>query len=162
MIPKEIPRESHNSMGAGERHHAPLRRIYKKLKVEYPNLDNPRTLALAVHELNNTAIPEGLIFTLLVFGTVPKIPLENVEHLASTQRERFAAMEKARKEMEQIVAKQRISLANKSRTKSMNMFTILPGSEVLVRREKCNESIESYKLYNYDDYKTAYIGMGTE
>ncbi len=60
VVPKEIPCESHNSMGAGERYHSPLRRIYKKLKIEYPNLDNKTTLALAVHGLNNTEILKDL------------------------------------------------------------------------------------------------------
>ncbi len=136
IIPKEIPCESNNSMGSGERYHAPLRRIYKKLKVEYSNLNNPTTLAIAVHGLNKTANPEGLLPTLLVFGTKPKIPLGNVEHLAPTQRERFSDMELARREIERIVAKERIALAKKTRTKGMNVFGILPGSEVLVHREK--------------------------
>ncbi len=116
------------------------------MKIEYPNLDNPTTLALAVHGLNNTANPEGLIPTLLVFGSVSKIPLGNVESLAPTQRERFAAMEAARKEMEKIVAKQMIALNNKNRTKSIDALTILPGSEVLVRREKSNEWMGPNKL----------------
>ncbi len=45
-------------------------------------------------------------------------------------------MEAARKEMESVVAKQRIDFAKKSRTKSMNASNILPRSEVLARREK--------------------------
>ncbi len=71
-------------MGARERYHSPLRRIYKKMKIEHLNLDNKTTLALEVHGLNNTANPEGLTPTLLVFGTLPKIPLGNFEHLAPT------------------------------------------------------------------------------
>ncbi len=153
IIPKEIPCESHNSMSVGERYYSPQRRIYKKLKIEYPNLDNPTTLALAVRGLNNTANPEGLIPALLGF-------LGNIESLAPTQRERFAAMEAARKEMEKIVTKQRIALDNKNRTKTMDALIVLPGSEVLMRREKSNDWMGPYKLYKYDDYKTACIDMG--
>ncbi len=126
-------------MGVGERYNASLRRIYKKLEMEYSNLDNPTKLALAVYGLNNTANPESLIDTLLLFGSMPKIPLTNVQSLAQTQRERFAAMEAERKEMEKIVAKQRIAVANKNRTKTMDALTILPGSEVLVSIEKSND-----------------------
>ena len=54
------------------------------MKIEHLNLDNKTTLALEVHGLNNTANPEGLTPTLLVFGTLPKIPLGNFEHLAPT------------------------------------------------------------------------------
>ncbi len=66
--------------------------------------------------------------------------------MAPTQRERLAAMETARKEMESIVDKQRIDLAKKSRTKSMNAFNILPGSGVLVRRKK---GTNGWGLANY-------------
>ncbi len=78
-------------------------------------MENHVALSVAVHGLNNTANSEGLVPTLLVFGTTPKIPLGNVEHLCPNQRQRFEAMEKARKEMEVIVAKQRLKLALKPR-----------------------------------------------
>ncbi len=100
MIPKETPTESHNSLGSGERYHAPLRRIYQKIKIEYFTLANDVRLSVAVHALKNTAGPHGLVPTLLVFGTLPKIPLANVAHLAPDQRDRFAALEAARREME--------------------------------------------------------------
>ncbi len=66
IITKEIPCESHNSLGPGEHYHAPLRKIYKKIKVKQANRGNKLSLAIAFHGLNKTANPEGLIPSLLV------------------------------------------------------------------------------------------------
>ena len=71
-----------------------------------------------------------------MFGTVPKIPLGNVGHLTPTQKQRFTAMESARKQMERIAAQQRLKTATKLRTKGMDVFSISSGSLVLVYREK--------------------------
>ncbi len=57
--------------------------------------------------------------------------------------------------MEGIVAEQRIKLALKSRTKSADVFNIPPGDQVLVYREKKKLWDGPFKLYRYDDYKTA-------
>ena len=98
IIAKEIPCESRNSLGPGERYHAPLCRLHKKFKIENPQLDNDVALSIAVHGLDNTANPEGLIPALLVFVCIPKIPFGNIKHLCHNRSEKFAAMESARKE----------------------------------------------------------------
>ena len=139
IIAKAIPCESQNSFGPRERYHAPLRRIYKKLKIENSQLDNDVALSIAVHGLNNTDNLEDLIPTSLVLGCILKIPLRNIKHLCRSQRERFAAMDSSRKEMEYIVTKQRLKLAKKPRTKSMSPLNIQSGSEVLIYREKTRQ-----------------------
>ncbi len=58
-----------------------------------------------------------MIPTLLFFGSIPKLPLSNVPHHSLNQRQQFAAMESARKEMEMIAAAQRLKIDQKSRTK---------------------------------------------
>ena len=78
--------------------------MYKKIKHEIPKIDNKLALSIAVHGLNNTENPEGLIPALLVFGNIPKLPLGSIEHLCPDQRSRFAAIEPPKKEMEKIVA----------------------------------------------------------
>lgn len=109
-ISKDTPYESHNSLGAGGINHALLRRIYIKLKDESPNMDNHVSVLTAVHGLNNTANEDRLIYTLLAFGTTPKIRRENIEHLCPNQGKIFQAMENSRKKMKVIVAKQRLKL----------------------------------------------------
>ena len=59
IITKEIHREAHNTLGRGERYRKP---------------------STANHALKITANAEGLMSTLLVFETVPKVPLGNVCH----------------------------------------------------------------------------------
>ncbi len=39
IIPKATPTESHNAVGPGERYHAPLYKVYKNIKIEYPSLE---------------------------------------------------------------------------------------------------------------------------
>eukprot|EP00171_Calliarthron_tuberculosum_P007706 IDg7706t1 len=160
IIAKESPTESHNSLGPGERYHAPLRKIYQKIKTDYPLLDNETALSIANYGLNNSANPEGLVPTLLVFGSIPKLPLGNVSHLPPSQRERFQAMETSRKEMETIVTRQRLALASKKhKGKAMDAFEVCPGSEVLVYREKKKLWEGPFKLAHYDNYKTVFVDI---
>lgn len=125
-------------------------------------MENGIRLSVALYGLNNTANSEGLIPTLLVFGSIPKISLGNIDHLSPNQRERFAAMETARKQMEVIVAEQRLKLAEKTRTKSMEIFKIPIGSEVHVFREKKKKWEGPFELISYDGYKTAQIKVENE
>lgn len=67
--------ESHNAIGAGERYHAPLRRIYKKSREDAPSIDQDIALKLACKALNDTMKPEGLVPSLLVFGLLPRFPV---------------------------------------------------------------------------------------
>ncbi len=156
---QKIPSGSHNSLGPTERYHAPLRTIYNKIKNETPDLGNEVELSIAVHAMNCTANPEGLIPILFVFGAVAKIPLGNIEHFSPNQRKRFAAMESSKKEMERIVVSRRLKVAKKLRTKRMKLFYINPGSKVKVYGEK-QKKFGPFMLQWYDNYKTAYINFG--
>jgi len=66
--------ESHNSLGCGERYHAPLRRIFEKIKYAEPNIESRLALRLAIKAMNDTMNPEGLVPSLLVFGVYPRFP----------------------------------------------------------------------------------------
>ena len=110
--------------------------------------------------MNCTANPEGLTPMLLMFGSVPKISLGNIEHLAPNQRTRFAAVDASRKEMERIVAEQRLKLACKLRTKGMDVFSICTESKLLVYPEKLKKWDGPFTLHKYNNYKTAYVKVG--
>lgn len=60
--------EEHNALGEGERYHSYLRLTFKKVKKDFPILENQYALQIAVKMVNDTAGPHGLIPTLLVFG----------------------------------------------------------------------------------------------
>lgn len=70
---KEVPVEAHNSIGKVERYHAPRRRAYKILRDEDPSLSPEAALQMAVKAVNDTAGPNGIVPTLLVFGTYPRL-----------------------------------------------------------------------------------------
>jgi len=68
---KEVPVEAHNSVGKVERYHAPLRRAYEIISSELEDASEELTLQMAVKAVNDSAGPDGLVPTLLVFGAYP-------------------------------------------------------------------------------------------
>ena len=68
---KEVPVEAHNSIGKVERYHALLRRAYQILASELPNTSKDLILQMAVKAINDSAGPDGIVPTLLVFSTYP-------------------------------------------------------------------------------------------
>lgn len=82
--------QSHNSIGIGERYHAPLRRIFRVIRSQYLRLDPEVALRLAVKAANDTLGPEGHVPSKLVYGMDPAFPVENAQHPA--QRDRMGAL----------------------------------------------------------------------
>jgi hypothetical protein len=101
--------EAHFSLGIGERYHAPLCNIYNKVLLDHPNLTQSKALALGSKALNDTAGPNGLTPTRLVFGVSPRLPASTVQ--LPDQDSRFTAMSTARQEMERTVAQLRLTQA---------------------------------------------------
>ncbi|KAF1828306.1 hypothetical protein BDW02DRAFT_652134 [Decorospora gaudefroyi] len=74
---EEVPVEAHQSIGKVERYHAAIRRAFDVISADIGNAVTPEhTLQMAVKAVNDTAGPDGLIPTLLVFGKV-KVWREN-------------------------------------------------------------------------------------
>lgn len=101
--------ESHNALGNGERYHAYLRQVFKKIRDEVTSLDKHDTLRLAIKAVNDTAGPNGLVPTLLVFGVLPRLPIHPRD--LPDQRDRMQAMQVARAEMARITARARVHVA---------------------------------------------------
>lgn len=53
--------QSHNSIGMGERYHAPLRRVFRIIHHEYPTIDPEIAIRFAVEAANDTNGPEGYV-----------------------------------------------------------------------------------------------------
>jgi hypothetical protein len=72
---KEVPVEAHQSVGIVERYHAPLRRAYIIIREELKGkgIDKDVMLQMAVKAVNDTAGPDGIVPTLLVFGAYPRM-----------------------------------------------------------------------------------------
>ncbi|KAF1934529.1 hypothetical protein EJ02DRAFT_471813, partial [Clathrospora elynae] len=75
---KQVPVEAHWSIGKVERYHAPLRRAYEILRAELDSrTSDDAVLQMAVKAVNDTAGPDGLVPTLLVFGAYPRISMDS-------------------------------------------------------------------------------------
>jgi hypothetical protein len=92
-------------------------------------------LPCAVHALNSSMGPEGLVLCLLVFGAFPSIPLVNPTHHLSTRR-RFTLMRTAREEYTIIVAKLRVAAGLNHQPPASGDEVYEPGDSVYVHREK--------------------------
>ena len=80
---KEVPVEAHNSIDKVERYHQSLRRIYEIIQDELQDKTSPEIiLQMAVKAVNNSAGPDGIVPTLLVFGAYPRMIEDSVPSLS--------------------------------------------------------------------------------
>jgi len=68
---KEVPIKAYNSIRKVERYYALLRRVYKIISLELKDASKKLTLQMAIKAINNSAGPDRLIPTLLVFSAYP-------------------------------------------------------------------------------------------
>jgi hypothetical protein len=134
---EEVPVEAHNSIGKLERYHAPLRRAFHVIAGDLrgQGVSNESILQMAVKAVNDTAGPDGLVPTLLVFGTYPR--LSDASPPSPSIAARAVAIRKAMAEVREVKAKQQISDALGMRNGPNTLETLdLPlQAEVKVWRE---------------------------
>lgn len=129
--------EAHSSLGIGERYHHPLRSTFRKLKLDFPNAGDTKSIAMSVKAMNYSPGPEGCVPSSLVFGIYPspnifgrsmnpKVTLEVLARLA----------EAVRKEMAQEMAKTRLKRSLKHRVPPAADITYDEGDTVLVWPER--------------------------
>jgi hypothetical protein len=152
------PIESHNSLTVGERYHDPLRRLYRKVRQDFPAISEPLALSLANKAMNDTIGPEGLVPTLLVFGTVPRL---STTGSFPNQNERMLAMDSTRREMDAIVSELRIKRALTSKTAPGATRVYNPGELVYVYRERPDKWIGPFPIIRIDG-KTVYVRDGID
>ncbi|RAL62549.1 hypothetical protein DID88_004400 [Monilinia fructigena] len=72
---KCVPVEAHNSIGLVERYHKPLKRAYHIINEEMSGFELAKDMILqmAVKAINDTVGPDGIVPTLLVYGTYPRM-----------------------------------------------------------------------------------------
>ena len=138
VVSKEEPAEARNALSRSERYHGVLGRIFRKIKVEHPTL-------------SDAADPEGLCPTALAFGMLSKLPLANTQALPENQREKFAAIETACKEMETIVAEQRLKIAKLKRAPELETLKPAPGDPILALREAAKAFKGPYTRLSQDN-----------
>jgi hypothetical protein len=106
---KEVLVKAHNSVGLVERYHALLRRAYEIIKEELKNkhINKKMILQMAVKAVNDSARPDRIVLTLLVFGLYLRIT--EIDPLSPTIAKRAEAICAATKEVRRLHAKQQVS-----------------------------------------------------
>lgn len=138
--------ESHNSIGVREKYHDPLRRVYKKVKEDFLRMEKETLLRLALKGCNDTLGPNGLVPNLLVFGTMPALPI--MESRSIKQKDRMAALKIAKEEMERMSAEQKLLRALRSKLAPSTKYHIQPGDLVHVFRQETRKWIGPVKVVN--------------
>ena len=70
---KIVPVEAYNSIGIVEYYYGPIWHAYLIITTEIQGIDKDIVLQIAFKAINNTAGPDGLVSTLLVYSTLPRI-----------------------------------------------------------------------------------------
>lgn len=110
--------------------------------------------------MNDTAGPNGLVPTLLVFGVLPRVPI--IPSKLPDQLDRLKLMRSAKKEMAQVIAKSKLTKAMRMNIPSACNRSIKIGDDVLVYREPPgNKWIGPFKVVNVDD-KMAHLDYNGE
>ncbi|KAI0994535.1 hypothetical protein K3495_g13645 [Podosphaera aphanis] len=148
---KEVPVESHNSIGLVERYHAPLRRAFniikEELKDEKVGID--LILQMAQKAVNDSAGPDGIVPTLLVFRAYPR--LTSLDPPSPSITKRAEAIRLALQEIRKIQAKRQVAdaLGMRNSPNTKNTENLPLNSDVRVWRGK-KGWMGPYKLLNID------------
>lgn len=135
---REVPVESHNSVGLVERYHTPLRRAYEIIQEELKDehIDKEFMLQMAVKAINDSAGPKGIVPTLVVLGAYPR--LTDMDPPSPSVTKRAKAIQAATKEVRRLYAERQVKDALRMRNGPNTTPTLdLPlQSDVRVWREK--------------------------
>jgi hypothetical protein len=133
---KTVPVEAHWSVGLVERAHAILRRTYQVISEELQaGITKDLILQMAVKAVNDTAGPDGLVPTLLVFGAYPR--MTTLDPPAPSITQRAQAIRKAMAEIAKLRARKSVNdaLHQRNGPNTAPVHDLPLNSEVLVWRE---------------------------
>jgi hypothetical protein len=105
---EKIPVKAHHLIGKVERYYGPIRRIFEIITADLGNDVIPdNALQMAVKAVNDTAGSNGLVPTLLVFGTYPRLSPSSPPSITA----RAAAVRKAMAEVRKLKAERQVAEA---------------------------------------------------
>jgi hypothetical protein len=143
-----IPIESHNSQGLVESKHNHLQKIFQRVKTDFPGIGDNLALLYAVKARNDVANPKGLVPSMLVFGTMPRLfPTEKDSELDSRtaiNHERYEAMKPARKEMTECIAQDKVKTALNSVPPAASSYVLNLASSSLFGVRKVDGKDRSF------------------
>jgi hypothetical protein len=134
---KSVPVEAHWSIGLVERYHTVVRRAYQIIQEELAGsgIDRDIALQIAVKAVNDTAGPDGIVPTLLVFGAFPRISTLDPPSPSITQH--TAALSKAMEEVRKLRETHQVAdiLHQHNGPSTIHLHDLKHGAQVLVWRE---------------------------
>jgi hypothetical protein len=134
---KTVPVKAHWSIGLVKRAHPMLRRAYQIIteKLQGSGTIKELNLQITVKTVNDTAGPDGLVLTLLVFRAYPRISTLNP--LTPTITQQATTVRKAMAKVAKIRAKRQVNNAlNQRNSPSVEAIHNLPlNSDILVWQE---------------------------
>ena len=101
--------KAHSSLGIGGRLYKALRRIYRKVRADYPQAHNKILLSIAVRAMNDKIEEKGLVPAFVAFGRTPRFPIISTE--LPTQEEQMRPLTSDKMEMNAIIPERRIQAA---------------------------------------------------
>jgi hypothetical protein len=110
---KIAPVEAHNSVGIIERYHGPIRHAYLIITAKVNGINKDTALQMAFKAINDSAGPDSIVPTLLVYGTLPRIT--EYDAPLPTISQRLAALKKAMVEIQKLRARYQIANALNTR-----------------------------------------------
>lgn len=104
-----VPVEAYNSVGKVERYYTLIRRAYDILREELKdeNIDREIILQIAVKAVNDSAGPDRIILTLLIFSAYPRIT--EIDPPSTSVVKRAKAMRAATKEVRRLHAERQVN-----------------------------------------------------
>ena len=129
---KIVPVEAHNSVGIVEHYHGPIRCTYTIITTEIRDIDRDMALQMAFKAINDSTGPDGLVPTLLVYGTYPR--LSEYDTLVPTVIQRAIAIKKAMAEIQKLQAKYQVAdvLNTHNSPDTISVLDLSLNSDVLV------------------------------
>ena len=134
---KEVSVKAHNSIGLVEQYHALLHHAYEILREELKNehVNREMILQMAVKAVNDSAGPAGIILTLLVFRSYPRMTEMDLPSPSIVKK--AGAIRAATKEVHQLHAEHQVNnaLAMHNRLNTIATLNLPLQSNVQVWRE---------------------------
>jgi hypothetical protein len=152
---EKVPIKAHNSIGKIERYHDPIKRAYEIITSKLGNtISFKHALQIAIKAVNDTAGPNGLIPTLLVFDAFPRISHTLPPSFSMTARGKAIRKAMAEAYKLKVACQMANALAIRNGPNIKNVLRLPLMFEVRVYREDKGWS-GPYKLVAHD-------GNGTE
>jgi hypothetical protein len=129
---KEVPVEAHNFISIVKHYHGPIQHAYQIIVSEIPKLDKDIALQMAFKAINDSAGPDSLVPTLLVFGAYPRMIKSDAP--SPTVAQRATAIKKAMAEIHKLQAERQVAntLNTRNRPTTNTVYSLLPSLSVLV------------------------------